>query len=175
MSQHRTVLGAAALALAFGAAFVLGHAGGEPSAAPVRSQMLTVSRDLPAIPALAVPGAPPVLAKPARRARSPKRHRDDEASPSRPAEQRAEPHPGTAAAARPPAAGRDRSGPPAHGGGGRRSGGGGGGDSPGDGDPGTQLAAPAPAAPAPTQVAPAPIELEPEESEEEPAPEEEAE
>jgi hypothetical protein len=164
MSHHHGMLGAGALVLAFGAAFVFGHAGGEPKAVPVRSEMLTVSRDLPAIPALAVPGTPPALAKPARRADSPKRHRRDQASPTRPAEPRADPNPDAPSVSRPAAAGGRGTSR-------RRSGG----ANSGGGDSAPYRAATPAATPAPVQATPAPVEPEPEESEEEPAPEEEPE
>lgn len=165
----RAPVAAGAVALSFGTAFAFGHTGGGvPESEPVRGATLTVARDLPAIPALAVSGAPPALAKPVRRVHSRKRHVDDAPQRHRVVEQ-ALPVATDPSAPRPAAGPAPSRGGRRSGGGARSTGGERGGGSTGDG------AASPVVTPAPVQVAPAPVEVAPEEESDEDAPPEEEE
>lgn len=169
-SQHRGMFGAGALVVAFLAAFAGGHAGGEPRrVVPVRAGTLTVARDLPPIPAPALGGAPPALAKPAAHARRPMRHRNHAAPSPRAPDQPADPKPSSPAPAPAP---RPNRGPgPAQSRGGGRSTGDHSGGSAGSG-PVTPAATPVPGQLTPPPVEP-PVEEDPA-PDAEPAPDEEA-
>ncbi|MEO8689396.1 MAG: hypothetical protein ABI611_14440 [Solirubrobacteraceae bacterium] len=174
MSHHRRMFGAGALVVASLAALAGGHAGGEPrSVTPVRAEMLTVARDLPPIPAPALGGAPPALAKPAAQARRPKRHRNHAAPSPRAPDHPADPKPSSPAPAPAPApAPRPNRGPgPAQSRGGGRSTGDHSGGSAGSG-PVTPAATPVPGQLTPPPVEP-PVEEDPA-PDEQPAPDEEA-
>ena len=142
MSRRTVLLGMLAIGLAFGSAYALARAGGEPRVAQASAAAL-VHRGVAVIPSLTRPGAPPKLAplhRHRRRAKQPQPVRRvtprQEAAPA--------PTAAPTAAPRPPATPRPKHSAPA----------------PPDDEP--DYEPPVQVTPAPTQVAPPQVEPDPE-------------